>query len=129
MIKNIKERITEYFNLKFEIIRLELIERLVNVMGYLIFTVLAIFLSFSFLLFLGFGLAEWFGDMLNKPYYGYFIVGGIMLLGLLITIWKSGTIVKFFADKFVSLLTSSSAQKEAEAITAEKLKEKNGAAS
>lgn len=120
MFKNIKNRITEYFNLKFEIIRLEIIERLVNVMGYMIFIMLAIFLGFSIILFIGLGLAEWIGDLLNKRYAGYFIMGGVLMISLLLIIWRSKPFISFFANKFVAMLTSSTSEKEAEKIAEEK---------
>lgn len=122
MFKNLKDRITEYFNLKYEIIRLELIERLVNVMGYMIFIMLAIFLGFSIILFTGIGLAEWIGDLLGRRYAGYFIMGGVLLVALLIIIWRSKPFISFFANKFVGMLTNSTAQKEAEEIAEEKRK-------
>ena len=125
MFKNIKEKITEYLSLKFEIIRLEVIERLVNVMGYTIFTMLVIFLAFSCIFFTGFGLAEWIGELLNKRYAGYFIMGGMLLLALVIAIWQSGFIIKFFANKFVTMLTSSTANDESDEVEEKSIKDSN----
>jgi hypothetical protein len=103
---NIKDKITQYLQLRYEIIRLELIERLVNVMGYVIFIVMVLFFAFSFILFTGFGIAEWLSDIMNSRYGGYFATGGVMLIFTILVSWRSASIVKFFANKFIRLLTA-----------------------
>lgn len=102
---SIKEKITQYFRLRFEEVRLEIIERLVMVMGYFSFIIIAAFLFFFSFIFLGFGLAAWLGELLNSRSAGLFITGGLVfVIGIIIVVTSKHTI-RFFAGKMTILLT------------------------
>jgi len=109
MFKNpislLKEKVTQYIQLKFELIRLEIIERLVNVMGYFAFIMIAIFLTFTFSLFVFFAIAESLKVLFNSYVYGYLATAGIILVICIITGMLSKKIIRFFAGKMAELLT------------------------
>jgi hypothetical protein len=109
MFKNpislLKEKITQYLHLKFELIRLEIIERMVNVMGYFAFIMIAIFLTFTFSLFVFFAIAETLKVLFNSYVYGYLATAGIILVICIITGMLSKKIIRFFAGKMAELLT------------------------
>lgn len=102
-----KERIVEYFQLRFEIAKLELIEKVINVLSYLLFTLVVLFLAFSAILFLGFGLANWLTILLNSSIAGYFATFGFIMLLVIIVLWQSKSIIKFFANKILIALSES----------------------
>ncbi|OJU73709.1 MAG: hypothetical protein BGO09_06255 [Bacteroidetes bacterium 47-18] len=120
MFGNIKNKITEYLQLRFEIVRLEVIEKLANAMAYIIFVVMSILVSFIVILFLSIGLAEWVCEMMDSRFLGYFIVGCALLLFIIIVFMSSKHIIRFFGNKFVSILTAtkkkSSGDNEDEAV-------------
>ncbi len=105
-LSSFKDKITQYLQLRFEIIRLEIIERSGNVMGYFAFTILTFFLFFTTIFFIGFGLAAWFSQMFDSQIAGYFTTAGVMLLATFLVIMMSKNIIRFFASKTVWLLTS-----------------------
>ncbi len=107
MFGKLKDKISNYLQLRVELVRLELIERLVNVMGYVLFVMIVIFLVLTMVLFTGLGLAEWLSDVMKSRYGGYFATGGIVLLATIIVVLNSNKIIRFFANKFVALLTAS----------------------
>lgn len=104
-IQSVKDKITQYIQLRFELIRLEVIERLVNVMGYFAFIIIAIFLFFIFGLFLFMGIAEWFNTIFHSYALGYLMTAGIILIIAVIILMCSKRIIHFFAGKLVVLLT------------------------
>jgi len=109
MFKNplnaLKEKVTQYIQLRFELIRLEIIERLVNVMGYFAFIMIAIFLFFSFGIFFFLGVAECMKVLLGSAVYGYLSTAGIILVICIIAGMCSKHIIRFFAGKMAILLT------------------------
>lgn len=104
-ISALKEKITQYIHLRFELIRLEIIERLVNVMGYFAFMMIAIFLFFSFGIFFFLGIAECMKELFHNTVYGYLSTAGIILVICLITGLCSKKIIRFFAGKMAVMLT------------------------
>lgn len=104
-ISSLKEKVAQYIQLKFELVRLEVIERMVNVMGYFAFVVIATFLFFTLGIFLLLGIAECLSTLFNSASLGYFATAGIVLIACLIVAANSRKIIRFFAGKFVVLLT------------------------
>lgn len=111
-ISSIKEKVTQYIQLKFELIRLEVIERLVNVMGYFAFIIIAIFLFFFLGFFVFMGIAEWLGNVFANPALGYFATAGIILVLVVLIIMCSKQIIRFFAGRLVATLTRKKDRKE-----------------
>lgn len=104
-INSLKEKITQYARLRYEYVRLELIERVVNVMGYFAYVIVAIFLFFTAGFFISLGLAEWLSTLFQSKAAGYFSVAGLILLCSVIVLWRSKYIVNYFASKMAMLLT------------------------
>lgn len=104
-ISSIKEKITQYIQLRFELIRLEVIERLVNVMGYFAFMIIAIFFFFLFIFFIFLGIAELLNEFFNSYALGYACTAGIILVCAIFVFMSSKKIIRFFAGKLVWLLT------------------------
>ena len=70
----------------------------------ILISVLLLLVNFSFL-FLGFGVALWIGDALDNVKMGYFIVGGIyLLIILLILALSKKVIIPYFRNSIVKKL-------------------------
>ena len=104
-LNSFKEKITQYVHLKFELIRLEIIERVVNVMGYLAFVMIAMFLFFAFGIFIFLGVAEYLKELFHNAYFGYLATALIILIITVIVIGFNKRIIRFFAGKVTILLT------------------------
>lgn len=104
-LSSLKEKVTQYVHLKFELVRLEIIERLVNVMGYFAFIMIAIFLFFAFGIFILFGVAECLNNLFHSYMWGYFATALIVLIVALIVIGFSKKIIRFFAGRMAVMLT------------------------
>jgi hypothetical protein len=119
LFSSIREKITQYLQLRFEEIRLEIIERLVMVMGYFSFIIVAAFLFFFAFIFMGFGLAAWLGELLNSRSAGFFITGGLVLIIGVVIVCTSRYVIRFFAGKMIVLLTKPRKKEEEEEETQE----------
>lgn len=115
LLKNLRENITHYIQLRIAAIRLEAVDRISNVMGYFTFILIVAFLFFFAFLYFSFGLAAWLGDLFNSRYAGMFCTGGIIVLVAVITILLNKPIVRFFAGKLaVIMLIKRSKEKDEE---------------
>lgn len=83
-------------------------------MGYFVFVILALLLFFSAVLFVGFGLAEWFSTLFNSRAGGYFATAGVLFIVTVITLLSSKHIVGFFANKMVWMLTKNKGDEDDE---------------
>lgn len=113
-ISSIKEKITQYIQLRFELIRLEIIERLVNVMGYFAFMIIAIFLVFLITFFIFLGLAALLSQLFDSEVLGYFCTALIVLICSFFVFLSGKKIVRFFAGKMAWLLTRQKEDKQEE---------------
>jgi len=110
-ISSLKEKITQYIQLRFELARLEVIERLVNVMGYFAFMIIAIFLVFLIIFFVFLALAELFNQWFNSYALGYFCTAIVILICSVFVFMASKSIIRFFAGKLAWLLTKQKDEK------------------
>ncbi len=112
MFNNIKDKVTQYINIRFEELRLEVFERIVNVLGIVIFAITSLlFLSLSFI-FLGFSLASYLGKLMNSLPLGYLSTFGIFFLIGILLLAFSKPIIKFFAGRMIVIM----AKKKTDAI-------------
>lgn len=110
-ISSLKDKVTQYIQLKFELIRLEVIERLVNVMGYFAFIIIAIFLFFFLGFFIFMGIAELLATVFDSRALGYFTTAGIILILVVMIIMSGKRIIRFFAGRMVAMLTKKKEKK------------------
>lgn len=104
LLSNLKESIAHYAQLRITSLRLEVIDRVSNAMGYFAFMMMVAFLFFFSFLYFSFGLAAWLGDLFNSRYAGMFCTGGIILIIAFVTLLLSKPIVRFFAGKLAAIL-------------------------
>ncbi|HET8573395.1 MAG TPA: phage holin family protein [Edaphocola sp.] len=114
LLNNLRESITRYFQLRFASIRLELVDRISNVMGYFTFMLIVAFLFFFAFLYFSFGLAAWLGTLLDSRFAGMFCTGGVILVIAFITILLGKPIIRFFAGKLAVIMLRKRAREDDE---------------
>lgn len=110
--RSIKAKITQYVHLRYEELRLEVVERIVSVLGYFAFILIAIFLGFIGFIFLGIGLAEWLSIVFEHRAYGYFATAGIFILVVILLSLFKKAIALSFAGKLAAILLSKKKRKK-----------------
>ena len=75
LIENLWERATEYSKSTYELVKLKIIDTILDVVSSLVTRYVAWAIFLLFMLFVSFGAALWLGEILGKTYYGFFIVG------------------------------------------------------
>ncbi len=114
-ISSIKEKVIQYIQLRFELLRLEVVERLVNVMGYFAFIIICMFLFFATAFFFFLGIAELLNQIFDSYALGYFCTSLIVLIISTGIVLSSKKIIRFFAGKMAWLLTKQKEDKKDDA--------------
>lgn len=108
LFNNLKDKVTQYFQIRFEELRLEIFERIVRVAGYILFILVSIFFMVISLVFLGFGLAAYLGEVFNSMPLAYLTTFGVFfLLGIVLLLIRK-SIIKFFASRLISIMSNKS---------------------
>jgi uncharacterized protein YacL len=103
--------------------QLNVIERTSQLMSYLVFVLVFVFICFGILLFLGFSFAELLSSMLDNKILGNFAAAILfLLLGVLLYTQRQKILSKM-SNKFISILTDNSEGEESE--ESEKKSQKN----
>lgn len=105
-LTNWKDKVVEHVNVRFNLVKLNFIERTSNVLSYFIFTIIAIFLVFTVIILGGLGLAEWFSYLFNSRTAGFFAAMGACVLILLILMGLRKAITNGFSNAFIKMLTA-----------------------
>lgn len=69
-----------YVETRIDLIQYKTIDKTSRVAGSLLTSIILVAVGFLVLLTIGFGLALFIGERMGKPYYGFFIIGGIFLI-------------------------------------------------
>ena len=96
LLESLLERATEYGKTSFELVKLKTIDKTTDVVSSLVPHSVVFVLIASFMLFLNLGLALWLGDILGKPFYGFFVVAAFYFL--------AGIIIHFFMHNWIKKL-------------------------
>jgi hypothetical protein len=80
LLESLLERAEDYGKTSLELAKLKTIDKTADIVSSLVPISVVILLTASFLLFLNLGLAFWLGEVLGKPYYGFFIIAGFYLV-------------------------------------------------
>lgn len=67
---------TEYGKTNYQLAKLKLIDKTSNVVSSIVPLIIVFAILSSCMLFCSLGVAFWLGDMLEKVYYGFFVVAG-----------------------------------------------------
>lgn len=105
-IETWKDKITQFADVRLNLVKLTVIERSSSVLGYLIYTFILLFLVLAVFLFLGIGLQEWFSEMVDSRIGGAFMTMGFYVLLIVVAFVLRKTILNGFAGIFIGILTA-----------------------
>jgi len=92
-IESLIERVEAYGRTTFELSKLKLLDTITNVVSSMVPWISVILMFSLFTLVLNIGIALWLGELLGKPYYGFFIVAGFYLV--------AGIVLHIFMYKWI----------------------------
>jgi hypothetical protein len=93
ILESLIESATEYGKTSIELVKLKALDKTTDIISSLIPFSVVIILLITFLLFLNIGIALWLGEILGKPFYGFFAVAGFYIL--------TGIIIHFLLNKWI----------------------------
>jgi len=93
MVENLFERTESYVKTSLELFKLKIVDKISDVVSTTISSLIIIPIIILFLIFLSIGIALWLGEMLNKMYYGFFIVAAFYAV--------AGIVSYFFMKKSI----------------------------
>lgn len=104
-VTNLKDKVTQFVDVRLNLVKLTVIERSASVLGYLIYTFILLFLVLAVFLFLGIGLQEWFSELVDSRIGGAFMTMGFYVLLIVLAFLLRKTILAGFAGIFIGILT------------------------
>ena len=107
-----KDKLAHYIEVRLNLFKLGLIERISNILSYLIFVFIGLFLSVSILIFLGIGIGEYFAAILDSRAGGFFITAAFYILLLIFLFMLRVPITNGFAGVFIRIMTASESDEE-----------------
>lgn len=105
MFGGIIDKIKSYLELKLDIYRLEVIERISIIMSFIGFMMIAMFMAVAIFIVVGLGLGLYIGGLIGSITGGYFITAGIYCLFMILLILLKKPILKALAGIFVDIFT------------------------
>jgi len=104
-IESLLENTVELGKTSLELARLKAVDKASEVVSTIIPNMVAIILMMIFLLFLNIGLSLWLGEILNRMFFGFFIVAGFYgLTGILVHFALHNRLKRCIRNNFVQLL-------------------------
>lgn len=116
LVNKILDRISDYFRLKLEKVKLELIAQVSRLLAHFIAFLFIGLIAFFFFTFLSLALGAFLNQLLQSPYLGYLIVAGIYLLVLILVFYllKTRRLQNWLEIAFLQFSESLSEQEESE---------------
>lgn len=105
LFSDLKEKILNYVDVHIKLLKLNFISRTANVISYIIFSILCMFVIFCVMLFSGFVLAEGLTALGISKFFSFLITFGFFMLVLLILFASRKRIIRMLGNTFVSVLT------------------------
>jgi fatty acid desaturase len=102
LIETLLEKATDYGKTSFELAKYKALDKTSDALSsfiphYVVFVIIA-----SFFLFSSLGLAFWLGEILGKPYFGFFIVAAFYgLIGIILHFFMHQWLKKMLSNYFV----------------------------
>ncbi|NEW80497.1 MAG: hypothetical protein GZ086_13965 [Gelidibacter sp.] len=102
LIELLFEKIEEYGKTNYELIKFKLLKSTALIVPSLISRLIIVLVIFCFTLILSIGIALFFGDLLGKLYYGFFIIAAFYLvIGIILHFFLFNWIKKPVADSII----------------------------
>lgn len=101
-MESLLDKAKEYGITTFELAKLKAIDKATDIVSSFVPSLIFLLLTATFLLFLNLGVALWLGEILEKTFYGFFIVAGFyIILGLIIRFFLHDWFKRMVGDYFV----------------------------
>ncbi|OJW83515.1 MAG: hypothetical protein BGO69_08575 [Bacteroidetes bacterium 46-16] len=100
-----KDKITEYVDVRVQLIKLSFVERTSHILGYFVYVFIVLSLLLPILIFLGMGLSEAFTELFDSRTAGYFMTLGVYVLLTLIVMLCRKQLINKAAGIFIAKLT------------------------
>lgn len=100
-----KDRATEYFDVRVQLVKLKFVQSASNVLSSLMFGFILVVVSISVLLFMGLGIMEVFIHLFDSRMAGAFATSGAFLLLMLLLFALRKNILRSFAGLFIRIMT------------------------
>lgn len=88
------DQLTEYIQLRLQLLKIETAENTAKVAAFLISTLILVVIGFFCLLFMSIVAGFYFSELLGSTFYGFGIIGGIYLLLFLILLLVKNLFIK-----------------------------------
>ena len=107
LIESMLERITEYGKTSYELVKLKALDKTSEVVSTLIPHSVVFIIIASFMLFFNLGLAFWLGEILGKPFFGFFLVAAFycviaFVLHFFMHKWMKRTLCNYFIKQLLN---------------------------
>ena len=96
LLESLFEKATDYGKTSLELAKLKTLEKTTDIISSLVPQSVVIMLIVTFMLFLNLGIALWLGDILGKPFWGFFVVAAFYIL--------AGMVIHFFMHNWIKRL-------------------------
>tara|TARA_B100001245_G_C22853329_1_gene410212 strand:- start:808 stop:1173 length:366 start_codon:yes stop_codon:yes gene_type:complete len=108
VINKLVDKISDFIRLKGEKIKLDIIAQVSRLLAHFVAFMTMAVVGFFLLIFLSIALAAYLNYVLESPHFGYLIVGGIYLIGLIIIILllRSNKLQNWLETLFLNLSES-----------------------
>jgi hypothetical protein len=105
MIEELLENALDYGKTTVELAKLKALDKSSDIVSSFVPHSVVLILISAFVLFLNFGLAFWFGDLLGKTYYGFFVIAAFYcVVASFIHFFMHKRLKKSFRNFFIKLL-------------------------
>ncbi|MBL7717957.1 MAG: hypothetical protein JNL72_03905 [Flavipsychrobacter sp.] len=105
LISKWKEKLAQGIGEKLDTIKLDFIDKTSGILGYVLYSLVALFIALSVFLFSGLGLSEVFADVFRSRAGGYFATAGVFAIIIACLFIFRQKIVDAFAGIFIRILT------------------------
>lgn len=109
-----KDKIAHYVDVRISLLKLGFIEKTSNILSYLIFVFIGLFLGLSILLFVGIALGEYFAAVFSSRTAGFMTTVGFYAILLICLFGLRKAIITAFSGVFIRILTSGNTEEDRE---------------
>jgi hypothetical protein len=92
LIESLLDKAAEYGKTSYELVKLKTVDKTSDIVSSVIPHSVVLLLITVFMLFFNLGLAFWFGEILGKTFYGFFMIAALYCI--------TGIVVHFFMHKW-----------------------------
>jgi membrane protein implicated in regulation of membrane protease activity len=80
LIENLVEKVSLCGKSAYELAKLKILDKSLNVFSSLVIHIVVLFLVIFFMIFISLGSALWLGEILGNSFYGFFLVGAVYFI-------------------------------------------------